>query len=97
MAGKKSTALQSTKHGSNKDKRVGLARALSKLGFCSRTQAFALIREGKVRLNGATPRNPETPVRLGVDGVGKDLTAFSEFIGTEAKWEENDVFCKITS
>ena len=69
MAGKKSTALQSTEHGSNKDKKVGLARALSKLGFCSRTQAFALIREGKVRLNGATPRNPETPVRLGVDHV----------------------------
>lgn len=48
---------------------MGLARALSKLGFCSRAQAFALIREGKVRLNGATPRNPETPVRLGVDRV----------------------------
>jgi 23S rRNA pseudouridine2605 synthase len=30
---------------------------------------MALIREGQVRLNGATPRNPETPVRLGVDRV----------------------------
>ena len=28
-----------------------------------------LIREGQVRLNGATPRNPETPVRLGVDRI----------------------------
>src|SRR5208283_543203 len=97
MSLKKPAARQHTENAAKKDKRVGLARALSKLGFCSRTQAFALIREGKVRLNGATPRNPETPVRLGVDGVGKDLTAFSEFIGTEAKWEENDVFCKITS
>ncbi|MGA3176644.1 MAG: pseudouridine synthase [Candidatus Acidiferrum sp.] len=48
---------------------MGLARALSKLGFCSRTQAMTLIREGQVRLNGATPRNPETPVRLGVDRI----------------------------
>lgn len=55
---------------------MGLARALSKLGLCSRTQAMALIREGRVRLNGTTPRNPETPVRLGIDRVeigGKPL------------------------
>jgi 23S rRNA pseudouridine2605 synthase len=50
-------------------KRVGLARALSKLGFCSRSQAFNLIREGKVTLNGARPTNPSTPVRLGVDRI----------------------------
>ena len=50
-------------------KTVGLARALSKLGHCSRSQAFALIREGKVRLNGARPRDPETPVRMGVDRI----------------------------
>jgi 23S rRNA pseudouridine2605 synthase len=30
---------------------------------------MTLIREGQVRLNGATPRNPETPVRLGVDRI----------------------------
>src|SRR3984893_2694390 len=53
----------------NGAKKVGLARALSKLGFCSRTQAFALVREGKVRLNGRVARNPEAPVRLGVDGI----------------------------
>ena len=46
------------------NKNVGLARALSKLGFCSRAQAVLLIRAGRVQLNGATPRNPETPVRL---------------------------------
>jgi len=50
-------------------KRVGLARALSKLGFCSRSQAFELIRQGKVTLNGARPTNPSTPVRLGVDRI----------------------------
>ena len=50
-------------------RKIGLARALSKLGYCSRQQAAAFIREGKVRLNGTTPRNPETPVRLGVDRI----------------------------
>jgi 23S rRNA pseudouridine2605 synthase len=50
-------------------RKIGLARALSKLGYCSRQQAAVLIREGQVRLNGATPRNPETPVRMGVDRI----------------------------
>jgi len=49
--------------------RVGLARALSKLGYCSRSQAFELIRQGKVNLNGAVTRNPEAPVRLGKDRI----------------------------
>jgi 23S rRNA pseudouridine2605 synthase len=59
-------------------KKVGLARALSKLGYCSRSQAIQLIREGKVRLNGATPRNPETPIRVGVDRIelqGRSISA----------------------
>jgi len=46
-----------------------LARALSKLGYCSRQQAVELIRQGKVRLNGSTPKNPEAPVRLGTDRI----------------------------
>ena len=50
-------------------RKIGLARALSKLGYCSRQQAFQLIRQGKVRLNGTTPKNPETPVRLGTDRI----------------------------
>ncbi len=51
---------------------MGLARALSKMGFCSRAQAAELIREGKVRLNGARVKNPESPVRLGKDRVEVD-------------------------
>ena len=32
---------------------MGLARAFSKMGFCSRSAAFELIRGGRVRLNGS--------------------------------------------
>jgi 23S rRNA pseudouridine2605 synthase len=53
----------------DESRQVGLARALSKLGFCSRSQAAKLIREGRVRLNGATRRDPETPVRLRHDRI----------------------------
>lgn len=48
---------------------VGLVRALSKLGYCSRSQAFVLVREGKVRLNEALVRNPQATVRLGKDRI----------------------------
>jgi 23S rRNA pseudouridine2605 synthase len=51
---------------------VGLARALSKLGVCSRSQAAAWIAEGRVRLAGSVTRNPEAPVRIGVDPVEVD-------------------------
>ena len=50
-------------------RKIGLARALSKLGYCSRQQAAKLIKEGKVGLNGRSPRNPETPVHLGTDRI----------------------------
>ncbi|MGA8311347.1 MAG: pseudouridine synthase [Terriglobales bacterium] len=53
-------------------RRVGLARALSKLGYCSRSDAFDLIRGGRVRLNGAILRDPEAPVRLEKDGIEVD-------------------------
>src|ERR1700739_2953569 len=52
-----------------KSRHVGLSRALSKLGYCSRSQAAQLIRAGRVRLNGAVRRDPETPVRLQQDLV----------------------------
>ena len=51
------------------ERKVGLARALSKLGYCSRSAAVELIRSGRVRLNGAWPRNSEAPVRLGRDRI----------------------------
>jgi 23S rRNA pseudouridine2605 synthase len=56
-------------------RQVGLARALSKLGYCSRSQAARLIRAGRVRLNGTTRRDPETPVRLERDRVDVDGNA----------------------
>lgn len=54
-------------------RRVGLARALSKLGYCSRSHATQLIRSGHVSLNGKVCRDPEAPVpsshgRIAVDG-----------------------------
>jgi 23S rRNA pseudouridine2605 synthase len=52
-------------------KRVGLARALSKMGYCSRSQAAVLIRVGRVTLNGRIVRDPETPVRM-FDGRSGD-------------------------
>jgi 23S rRNA pseudouridine2605 synthase len=48
---------------------VGLARALSKLGYCSRSQADDLIRSGRVRLNGSVKRDPQTPVLLERDRI----------------------------
>jgi len=58
--------------GRSEERRIGLARALSKLGFCSRAKGFELVRAGRVKLNGTTPKNPETPVRLGQDRIEVD-------------------------
>src|ERR1035438_2002083 len=44
--------------------KVGLARVLSKMGYCSRSQAALLIRAGRVTRNGRTVRDPESPVRM---------------------------------
>lgn len=54
------------------EKKTGLARALSKIGFCSRSEAVELIRAGRVTLNGAVRRDAETPVRLGRDRLEVD-------------------------
>lgn len=51
---------------------VGLARALSKLGYCSRSRAAELIRGGHVRINGVVRRNAEAPVQLGKDRLEID-------------------------
>ncbi len=56
----------------DKLRRVGLARALSKLGYCSRSEAAELIRRGRVRLNGAMQRDPEQPVRVDRDRIEVD-------------------------
>jgi 23S rRNA pseudouridine2605 synthase len=53
-------------------RRTGLARALSKLGYCSRSQAFGLVRAGRVRLNGRLVRDPERPLLLGKDRIEVD-------------------------
>ncbi len=51
---------------------TGLARALSKLGYCSRSAARRLIERGQVRVNGKTTRNPELPVRAEKDQISVD-------------------------
>jgi 23S rRNA pseudouridine2605 synthase len=53
---------------------VSLARALSKLGFCSRAQGVELVRAGRVRVNGAVHTDPDMRVsperdRITVDGA----------------------------
>lgn len=55
-------------HG-EEQRKVGLARALSKLGYCSRSKAAELIRTGQVKLNGVVRRDPETPTHPGKDRV----------------------------
>ena len=52
---------------------ANLARALSKLGYCSRSQAVSLILSGRVRVNGRATRDPGRRVsaphdKLEVDG-----------------------------
>jgi 23S rRNA pseudouridine2605 synthase len=59
-------------NGPNPDRRIGLARAISKLGYCSRSQAAEQIRAGRVELNGRLRRDPEAPVRLGRDRICVD-------------------------
>jgi 23S rRNA pseudouridine2605 synthase len=53
-------------------RRIGLARALSKLGFCSRSKAVDLIHAGRVSLNGGICHNPEAPVRSERDRIAVD-------------------------
>jgi 23S rRNA pseudouridine2605 synthase len=53
-------------------KRIGLARVLSKSGYCSRSQAAKLIRAGHVTVNGRVTKNPEGPVRSPQDRIAID-------------------------
>jgi 23S rRNA pseudouridine2605 synthase len=52
--------------------RHGVARALSKLGICSRSQAALWVHAGRVAVGGRITRNPETPVRAGYDRIEVD-------------------------
>lgn len=53
-------------------KRVTLPRALSKLGFCSRTQAEELIRAGRVTVAGRLVRDPESWIDLAEASIAVD-------------------------
>lgn len=57
---------------------VSLARALSKLGYCSRTQAEKLILEGRVEVDGRRARHPELridPQRAHIRVDGRSVSA----------------------
>jgi len=51
---------------------TGLARAISKSGYCSRSVARSLIASGRVRVSGHVIRDPEKPVTLGGDVIEVD-------------------------
>jgi 23S rRNA pseudouridine2605 synthase len=52
--------------------RTGLARALSKLGHCSRSAAQGMVREGRVSVDGQVVRDPQAPVRLSANVLRVD-------------------------
>lgn len=52
--------------------RRGLARVLSKLGVCSRKQAEALIRAGRVRVDGRIVYDPEAPTNAQSQRISLD-------------------------
>jgi 23S rRNA pseudouridine2605 synthase len=58
--------------GNESTRKIGLARALSKLGYCSRSNAEELIRAGRVTLNGKVRRDPVTPVTGKQDQIAVD-------------------------
>lgn len=64
--------VRNQKQKDSAQKKVGLARALSKVGFCSRSEAAKLIRTGRVKLNGALRRDPETLVHASKDRIEVD-------------------------
>ena len=67
-----------------KEKTHGVARVISKRGFCSRSQAENLVREGRVSLRGKIVRDPDTPARendeICVDGKHVKATEFVYFM-----------------
>lgn len=56
----------------------GLARILSKLGYCSRSQAWPIIHAGRVRVDGVVRLDPEwrvDPARQQIQVDGKNIVA----------------------
>lgn len=51
---------------------VSLARALSKLGVATRTEAAALIEAGRITVNGRTVRNPKQRIDMDRDALALD-------------------------
>jgi len=60
-----------TRSGVGAEKKVGLARALSKMGICSRSDAAEKIRAGRVRVNGAVNK-PRGIVTTAEDEKGRE-------------------------
>ena len=67
-----------------KEKPHGVARVISKRGFCSRSQAENLVREGRVSLRGKIVRDPDAPAyendEIKVDGKAVTANAFVYFM-----------------
>ncbi len=57
--------------------RHGLARVLSKLGVCSRTQAGELIAAGRVAVDGVVRRDAEFPIDMASSGIQVDGVAIA--------------------
>ena len=63
--------------------RHGVARAISKLGAGSRSQAGRWVQGGRVSINGRVVRDAEHPVRLGIDRIeidGRPLAAATRVV-----------------
>ncbi len=58
--------------------RVSLPRALSKLGYASRTQAFIFVEEGHVQVNGKIERNPHRWIDLQSDKISLNSETVSQ-------------------
>jgi 23S rRNA pseudouridine2605 synthase len=66
----------------NRRARISLARALSKLGYTSRSQARPLIEAGQVAVNGTTIKDPEHRIdierdRVSVNGQAVTLDSYA--------------------